>query len=238
MTRGDVQRVGFRYRVEAIARKTGVRGYVENVEDGTVRIVCEGDRETVNKFVNKIKIKDPPINVEEVEVKFSEPTGEFRTFNIKYGGLQEELAEGLGAGVTHLTQLRRGIEGLRSDIKGEFTALRSDVKDEFTTLRSDIKGGFTTLRSDMKGEFTMLRSDMKSEFTALRSDMKSEFATLRSEMKGGFTTLRSEIKELRSEIRESFSLMDKRYGDISKTLKRLAGDFHKLVKAYLSKKGS
>jgi acylphosphatase len=35
----------------------GIVGFVENVKDGTVRIVCETDEETVKKFIHEINIK-------------------------------------------------------------------------------------------------------------------------------------------------------------------------------------
>ena len=41
---GDVQGVGYRFAVAAHARTLGLNGLVRNQTDGTVRIVAEGDR--------------------------------------------------------------------------------------------------------------------------------------------------------------------------------------------------
>jgi len=162
---GDVQKVGFRYRVEVIARKLGLKGYTDNLPDGTVKIVCEGSRKAIEEFAKAIKIRDPPINVEGLKLEFSGPSGEFKAFNIKYGKLEEELAEGLGAGIAHLTRLRRDVWDLRYDVRTGFTSLRSDMKAEFTSLRSDIKTEFTSLRSDMKTELASLRSEIRESFS-------------------------------------------------------------------------
>ncbi len=93
IAKGDVQRVGYRDVVEKIARKLNVNGFVENLKPYNVKIVAEGKEENLTEFINKIKIKRHPINVEEVVPEFKAATGEFEYFEIKRGDLQEELGE-------------------------------------------------------------------------------------------------------------------------------------------------
>jgi acylphosphatase len=57
IVKGIVQKVGYRDYAEEVARRLGIVGFVENVKDGTVRIVCETDEETVKKFIHEINIK-------------------------------------------------------------------------------------------------------------------------------------------------------------------------------------
>ena len=75
--KGEVQRVGYRDAVERIARKLRLVGYVENIRPYDVRIVCEGEKETVKEFIQKINIKFERIYVERIDVKFEKPTDEF-----------------------------------------------------------------------------------------------------------------------------------------------------------------
>ena len=49
---GRVQRVGYRDLVQGIAWKLGVKGYVENLKDGRVQIVCEAEEEVLESFMN------------------------------------------------------------------------------------------------------------------------------------------------------------------------------------------
>ena len=42
---GKVQKVGYRKRIIDIAIAFGIKGIVENLEDGRVRIIAEGDEE-------------------------------------------------------------------------------------------------------------------------------------------------------------------------------------------------
>ena len=52
--RGRVQGVGFRYTTAHIARQYNVSGYVQNLTDGRVRLVAEGERDQVRGFVDQV----------------------------------------------------------------------------------------------------------------------------------------------------------------------------------------
>jgi len=95
IVKGRVQRVGYRDEVEEIARRLGIKGFVENVKPYDIRIVTEGEDEAISEFIERIKIKRFPINVESVEVSFEDFKGEFEYFEIKRGDWQEELGERL-----------------------------------------------------------------------------------------------------------------------------------------------
>lgn len=51
---GDVQGVGFRYTATRIARRFDVAGYVQNLPDGRVEVVAEGDMDEVERFIGAI----------------------------------------------------------------------------------------------------------------------------------------------------------------------------------------
>ncbi len=54
---GHVQGVGFRYRTSHIARRYDVTGYVQNLDDGRVRLVVEGDSNVVNDFLAEVELE-------------------------------------------------------------------------------------------------------------------------------------------------------------------------------------
>ena len=95
IVKGRVQRVGYRDEVEEIARRLGTKGFVENIKPYDIRIVTEGEDEAISEFIERIKIKRFPIDVESVEVSFEDFKGEFEYFEIKRGDWQEELGERL-----------------------------------------------------------------------------------------------------------------------------------------------
>ena len=75
--------MGFRYIAESAARQLGITGWVKNLEDGRVEIVCEGEGAALNKFMDKIKdvfgayIKDTSIEPQPA-------TEEFEGFDIRF----------------------------------------------------------------------------------------------------------------------------------------------------------
>jgi len=51
---GRVQGVGFRYTTQRIARRHAVAGYVQNLPDGRVKLVAEGERAEVRAFADEV----------------------------------------------------------------------------------------------------------------------------------------------------------------------------------------
>ncbi|MCX8201974.1 MAG: acylphosphatase [Candidatus Caldarchaeum sp.] len=98
---GVVQGVGFRYYVRRTARRFSVLGYVQNLDDGTVKITCEGRLSSIEKFAEALRNAPPPIQVEKVTVTFKPATGEFKTFKIVVGDLTEEMVEGFATGAAY-----------------------------------------------------------------------------------------------------------------------------------------
>ena len=80
--------VMFRDFTERTATALGVVGTVQNLSDGTVHVVAEGDEEILKKFIAKLHEK-PLISrmiahVDEVKEEWKESTGEFSDFTIQY----------------------------------------------------------------------------------------------------------------------------------------------------------
>ena len=57
--RGNVQMAGFRTFINDLADSLNVKGFAENREDGSVKVVCEGEEEGIKELINSIKEKTP-----------------------------------------------------------------------------------------------------------------------------------------------------------------------------------
>ena len=116
IAKGEVQRVGYRDIVGKIARKLHLAGYVENLKPYDVKIVAEGDENSLNEFLTRIRIdKHPvsPISVEDIDVEFGAATGEFEYFEIRRGDWTEELGERMDVVVALLYRsVELGIESV------------------------------------------------------------------------------------------------------------------------------
>ncbi|MCY2977518.1 MAG: acylphosphatase [Planctomycetota bacterium] len=79
---GRVQGVGFRYRTTEIAQSFVVSGTVENLDDGRVKIVVEGERDEIQRFVDEIQTSVSG-RIKSIDRFDSEPSGDFDVFAIK-----------------------------------------------------------------------------------------------------------------------------------------------------------
>lgn len=83
IVRGMVQGVGYRWFVQAVAQQYGLTGWVCNRADGTVEAEAEGDRGILVAFVERLKEGPRSSEVEQVDVQWSEPTGDYGDFEIR-----------------------------------------------------------------------------------------------------------------------------------------------------------
>jgi acylphosphatase len=81
---GFVQGVYFRAFVSAKAKELGLNGYVCNLPDGNVAIHAEGERRQLEILIDYLKVGPPAAIVERVETEWSEYTGNYSRFNIRY----------------------------------------------------------------------------------------------------------------------------------------------------------
>ena len=78
---GRVQGVGFRYKTNEIAKSFAVVGTVENLGDGRVKIVAEGDFEEIDRFVAAVQSSSSG-KIKSIDRYDCEPSREFVHFCI------------------------------------------------------------------------------------------------------------------------------------------------------------
>lgn len=81
---GYVQGVFFRAFVARRANELRLTGYVRNSPEGTVEVLVEGERKQLEKLVDYLKVGPPAARVEKVITNWSEYTGGYSDFSIRY----------------------------------------------------------------------------------------------------------------------------------------------------------
>jgi acylphosphatase len=81
--RGVVQGVGFRYAARRRARELGLSGYAENLDDGSVEIVAEGDERALEEMIAWSRGGPPAAEVTSVDVARGEARGGFSGFDVR-----------------------------------------------------------------------------------------------------------------------------------------------------------
>lgn len=78
---GLVQGVGFRWSAREIAREFELTGFVENLPDGTVRLVVEGEAQILHEFISRVQ--NGAGRVLNAEISQQPATGEYPDFRIQ-----------------------------------------------------------------------------------------------------------------------------------------------------------
>jgi acylphosphatase len=81
--RGHVQGVGFRYCTQHVAAGFTVTGYVQNLADGRVRVLVEGEAAQLDGFLGELRAQMAQY-IREVQTELGPATGEFDDFEIRH----------------------------------------------------------------------------------------------------------------------------------------------------------
>ena len=82
---GRVQGVYFRAATSRRAKELGLTGYVRNLASGkAVEVQAEGERDRLEKLIDYLKVGPPGARVEKVDSNWSEYSGSYTNFSIRY----------------------------------------------------------------------------------------------------------------------------------------------------------
>ncbi|MEM4231767.1 MAG: acylphosphatase [Candidatus Nitrosocaldus sp.] len=181
---GMVQGVGYRYNVKHIAMKHKVKGYVKNLDDGRVEIVAEGDDEPISRFLEDIRIRREPIYVEDMDVRYEEPTGEFKTFKIITGSLEEEMTEGFSTGALYFNVMLAKQDQMLA--KQDQMLNKQDQmlakQDQTLGKLDEIIHKIDDAKTGIINEIRMFRSDMKSMLDERLARIEEDIAKIKARL--------------------------------------------------------
>ncbi|MCA1916277.1 acylphosphatase [Methanospirillum hungatei] len=60
-------------------------GYVQYLESDAVEIIAEGQESDLTNFIEEITVSEYPIDVQDMNVTWQEPTGEYKIRNHSWG---------------------------------------------------------------------------------------------------------------------------------------------------------
>lgn len=83
IVRGRVQGVTFRATTRDRATALNITGWVRNNRDGTVELIAEGERDTLETLVEFLHEGPPAARVSNVDTQWQRATGEFERFSVK-----------------------------------------------------------------------------------------------------------------------------------------------------------
>ena len=177
---GRVQRVGFREHVYKETFDKDISGYVKNLDIGEVEIVAEGSEEDLRALINRINIVRYPIAVKSFTIKWQEATGEFTTFEIIRGDLQEELFKRVDFAGTIMYQT---LENSELNLKKQDQML--DKQDQMLE-KQDLILDKQDQMLDKQDQMLQIGIETKEEIVGLRRDtgkyLDDEFKEIKKEL--------------------------------------------------------
>jgi acylphosphatase len=180
---GRVQRSGYRGKVVAVAKAFGLKGTVQNLPDGRVLVVAEGEDADLERFANALVMKNAIINVTGIEKQYSPSAGGFEDFGKIVG--QGETDERLDTAVDHLkvlidlTKQGLGKQDQMLDKQDQMLGkmdLMLDKQDQMIGTQDQTLGKLD-LMLDKQDEIVEKIDEAKTEIVTEIKDLRSDFKT-------------------------------------------------------------
>lgn len=197
---GRVQKAGFRDFIDEIAFDLNLDGYVKNLDDGTVEIVCEGEEGPIREFLEKINIIQYPIRVENIDVVYKDPTWEYKTFEvIREEDLTLATYERMDAAVRYMRQMNSDL-GQKIDGLGENLGQKIDGLGENLSQKID---GLGVKIDQNRAEIREMNSNLGQKIDGLGENLCYKIEGLGEKIDQNRVETTSEIRLSRDDFQVS-----------------------------------
>lgn len=197
---GRVQKAGFRDFIDEIAFDLNLDGYVKNLDDGTVEIVCEGEEGPIRDFLEKINIIQYPIRVENIDVVYKDPTWEYKTFEvIREEDLTLATYERMDAAVRYMRQMNSDL-GQKIDGLGENLGQKIDGLGENLSQKID---GLGVKIDQNRAEIREMNSNLGQKIDGLGENLCYKIEGLGEKIDQNRVETTSEIRLSRDDFQVS-----------------------------------
>ena len=80
---GQVQGIGFRYQAFIKARKLNIKGYAQNIDDGSLEILAQGEEDRLKEMIGWARVGPENAKVEKIVTAWEKADSKFNDFEIK-----------------------------------------------------------------------------------------------------------------------------------------------------------
>ncbi|MBK5191422.1 MAG: acylphosphatase, partial [Methanosarcinales archaeon] len=166
--KGDVQMAGFRTFIKNTADSLNVKGFTDNLKDGSVRVVCEGEEGAIEGLINAIKENSPSFaRIEEVNVTYEEYKGEFTAFERRGADVPKEESEMLAL-MRSFDKKGEVMIGILNSMNGTMKSVKEDTS-KMLEKQEDTIGEIRSLREDLKSYMENKFGKIEQEIEAIKA---------------------------------------------------------------------
>jgi len=164
-----------------------IKGNVQNLSDGRVKIIAEGHENDLEQFIQAIDIKDTVINVINIEKNYSDATGEYEGFYKlvnkgetdsrldKAADLLKELIHVTKNGFDRLEKKQDETNKELKEVSLKIDQSRKEMTSEIRTFREDFKSHFDERLARLEYELIEMKAKLSS--VKLKSDFQQSSGT-------------------------------------------------------------
>ena len=195
---GNVQQRGYRARVTDIARMLGFKGTVENLDDGRVKIIAEGDEDKLRWFEEAICIQNTLINVSSIEKEYSAPRDDVSRF---YKLVEKgETDSRLDTAADHLKNLIVAVNNMNQNIGGKIDQMNDNLSGKIDQMNDNLSGKIDQMNDNLSGKMDVM-IDLQKDTLSGQETLIEEVRQSREEIKGRmdqrFDKLESDVAEMK-----------------------------------------
>ena len=158
---GKVQEVGYRARVVDIANALGLKGMIENLKDGRVKIIAEGeDEKKLRWFEDAIDIKNALIYVSSIEKSYSPASGEFNSFGKLVAKGETDTRLDTAAG--YLKELISAVNKMNENLGGKMDQMLSkqdqmlSKQDQMLSKQDELLDEVRSMNDNLSGKMDQM----------------------------------------------------------------------------------
>ncbi len=201
---GKVQKTGYRARVISIARDFGLLGYVQNLDDGRVKVVAEGEDYDLESLLAALDIKNTLIRVADIQKEYSAATDEFQGFFKAIAGNGEtdqrldEAAELLKQLIDVNKDVLKEIKATRVELRDEIKATRVELRDEIKATRDDLRTEIGGVRDQVKSSGDLLAARIDSAKDEIAASIEDIHSDLRDDLKERLVKIEADVSQIKA----------------------------------------
>jgi acylphosphatase len=230
---GEVQEIGFRAALMKVARRLKLRGFVENLEDGRVRIVAEGAESALDELLGVIRSGRLPGTVQRVDAEWSDAGGGLPFFKVKIDDLGAELFQGFGTAGALLGEVALGVASVNTEaakVGAEVAKVNVEVKKvgaEVAMVRTEVaKVGSEVVRVGEKVDAVGLKVEGAGEAVMnMHGDMNQRFDRLDAnygQIGEVAVSIRDEVRRLNDAVAEQYTVSNRLIENNNEALRQVS----------------
>ena len=204
---GRVQKAGFRDFIDEIAFDLNLNGYVKNLDDGTVQVVCECREDFISELLDRVNIAQYPIRVENIDVTYKKPTGEYKTFEvIRDEDMTAATYERMDAAVRYMREMNSNLGNKIYRVSDKIDQNGVEIREMNTNLGNKIDQNGVEIRemsSNLGQKMDVISSKIDQSRTEITSEIRLNRDDFRSHLDERIANIEHEITLIKEKVMPS-----------------------------------